>query len=413
LEANQKTGTIFICLLVVIAFLDEVLTFKAGEVFITPLKVFSVYAFILYLSKIQEIRRTKKPVLFISFRFLYSYVIISLIISGFYNGISLSMFERAFHFFSSLIIINLIYDFLLKKQINFRIMVDILIWIFYVELAVSMLEVIYQRPLINVGIVELSKLRIRGFHADRVFLAEYLFVGLMLLYIKKANIFWFLGIAFLCVVVTASSGSNTALVLIAIGGLYVLYNIKKMWLRVILMGLCVVGVVSISLIRQATLSESDLIEIQKRQEMYYSDVDGTSNWRLFATTELINDFISNPTLFGNGYESSQDFLEKKSGKFMKVKAHNILSVLYDYGVIGFVLLSILTYTLSKSAIILFLRKKPDIIVQLGFMFAILLLSRFFLYYQTTIVWTYMMGIPFVAYAMYIHHFRKNALNVRK
>lgn len=396
---NINFQTRFLILFIVLAFLEEVMTFQIGSVFFTPIKAFSIFAVGCYLNKKSNLSRKEAYNNGVrkGFTLLYSYILISIIFSILSGTTSLGGgLERFFHFFSSLIIIDLLILYLSLNKIDISKVIQLLLVIFYIELFVSFSEVVLQRPLIKLGIVDLSPLKIRGFHGDRIYLAEYLSLGWFLLYItnKSKLTLGFFGLVSFIVIV--ASGSNTAILLFLIVSVYIIYSIKSKVLKIFLLSLAIISSSLFNVIRNEFLSEADLNEIERRNEMYYEEeISESTNWRLFAIVQIWDEFLSNPTIFGNGYEASSNFLEKKSNFLYRMKPHNIISVLYDYGICGMLFAVILLFGLLKNILKMLVIKHRSNLSHLSFIFSALVLSRLLFYYHTTIVWVYIVGIAFI------------------
>lgn len=396
---NLNFETKFLIAFILIAFVDEVFTFDLGGVFFTPVKMFSVYSFFVFLNnrvfilnKNAYYDKVRK-----GFTLLYAYILIAIVFALASGGLSLGLIERFFHFLSSLIIIDLLVKYFLSNKINYEKVISAILIVYFIELTVSFVEVIIQRPLINLGVVGLSPLKIRGFHGDRIYLAEYISLGWFLYYVKNGQNLKLFLLGLLSFIVVIVSGSNTATVLFAIVGCYFAYSLRSIFLKVVLIILAILAASTYSFFRAEFLSESDLAQISKRNEMYYEGgADETSNWRLFAIYEIWDDFVENPTLLGHGYEESSRFLEIRSNYLFLMKPHNIVSVLYDYGLIGGVLALILIIGLIKNAIKMTIIKNKTLLTHLSFIFSVLILSRLFLYYHTTIVWVYIVGVAIIA-----------------
>lgn len=399
---NLTFGTKFIITFIVFAFFDEVLTLEVGSVFFTPVKLFSLFATVLYFLQLKN--NVRKDAYSsqsrLGFTFLYLYILLSImfaIVGG--DGSIGSLAERFFHFSSALIIIDLCIGYFVNGRTQLDKIITCLIVIFYIEVAAASIEVIRGQPLINFGIVGKSPLKIRGFHADRIYLAEYLALGWFLMYISKSSYIKLIFFGVISFVLALASGSNTAIILFAMVGIYIAYSIKNTALKMSLIVLALVFSFSFSLIRSSILDDYELAKIKQRDEMYYeAEVSANSNWRLWAIYEILENVIQSPSLIGNGYDSSTSFLEQKSGYLYRMKAHNVVSVFYDYGIVGFICSVILFIGLTKNLIRNMVNKNRDLLSHLAFIFSVLILSRFLFYYHTTIVWVYVVGIALIVAA---------------
>ncbi|TYP94609.1 O-antigen ligase-like membrane protein [Sphingobacterium allocomposti] len=395
-DANFET--VFVIVFILTAFLDEVFTIQIGSVFFTPLKGFSVFATLVYLSRITGNVRlnaydssTRK-----GFTLLYLYILTAIVFSLVQGGAIGGLLERFFHFLSSLIIIDLLISYIKRNKVNLTAIINTLLLVYYIELIVAFGEVLLQRPLINVGIVNLSPLKIRGFHGDRIFLAEYLSMGLFLYFHKNGINLKLLALGVISFIIVIVSGSNTAIILFAVVGAYIAYSLKNKTLKVVLIIMAFLGASTFSVLRSKFLSDADQVQIEKRNAMYYSGgSNADANWRLFAITEIWDNFLSEPTVFGHGYESSSDFLELKSNYLYKMKPHNIISVLYDYGAIGGLFAGVTLIGLFTTAYNMFRIKRRDTLTALSFIFSVLMISRLLFYYHTTIVWIFIFGVAII------------------
>ncbi|MDR0261939.1 MAG: O-antigen ligase family protein [Sphingobacterium sp.] len=393
--------TSFLIAFIIIAFLDEVLTIRVGPIFFTPLKAYSLLSLFVYLKdSILKIRKSSyQNKVRSGFTLLYIYILISIIFSVLQGGAVGGLIERFFHFFSSLIIIDLFVKYIINKKVDLEKVINVLLSIYFIELTVTFLEAVLQRPLINLGVVNLSPLKIRGFHGDRIYLAEYLPLGWFLFYIKHGISYKSVllgGITFFVIIL---SGSNTAILLFLLVAIYITYSLKNTVTKIFIIFISLLASLSLNYLRSKFLDDTDQMVIQKRNEMYYeSDVDAKSNWRLFAISTIWEDFVSSPTIFGHGYEGSEKFLERKSGYLYKMKPHNIISVLYDYGFIGGIFAIILLWGLVKNTIKTLRINNRTTLSHLSFIFSILILARLLFYYHTTVVWVYILGIAIIVAA---------------
>ncbi|WP_299626077.1 hypothetical protein [uncultured Tenacibaculum sp.] len=382
------------------AFFDEVLTFELGSIFITPLKLFSIILIFFYPKMgLKNIVRAPKILKF--YIYLHLFILVHVFLAFYTGDLRFSTFlDRLIHIITAMLALLIIYNSFEKNKIDISQLQKVFLWVFSIEVLILFFEILTGRPFFTHGIVGNSPLEVRGFHADRIFLSEYIFIGNMILFsILKSKIIKYT-VFFLSMAIVISSDSNTGVLLLS--SCFLFYFLKdkvNLGLKVISVTFFFVLFTQISFIQKKLLSEDALIKSQERFEGYFGENMSQDNWRLYSAITLIENLKDKPTVLGEGFGANARFLSRKAFLDKELSAHSVLSIIYDYGLIGMFFICLIVFLLIKNIISISrinMIKENRNYLMFFFMFNLLIFSRFILYYQTTIVWIYVIGIAMIS-----------------
>jgi hypothetical protein len=146
-------------------------------------------------------------------------------------------------------------------------------------------------------------------------------------------------------------------------------------------------------------------------ESYYTNAS-EENWRFISSLALIKEVISNPTIFGHGFLANAIFLKDVNYYYSRSKygiskttdkentSHTFVSIIYDQGILGLVVLS--TFLIKLLILVLKLYRNRiynlgtnyNLILKITLILSILVLLRFTFYYHTINHWHYLILVIF-------------------
>ena len=407
--------TIALVILPLATLFNDALTYRVGSIFVTPYKLALILsATLLFQSFLSFFSKKNKILSSISILFIcYCLLLIS---SIFYSG-SLSISQRVnyFLFISCEIIIIIGFSNKLKYvDINRLIesFIRVIIVIFFLSLILSTAQLIFSDQLIYTGLFASRKITyaITGFNIERLFLCEFLIIGLAIIifkkkYLKSIRLILLLWVGFLITYSSSFTG------IIGFIGLMFIISKKINLKSSLYYSLILIPFFIFLNLNSVELFKSKLSFNEQKFESYTLNASD-ENWRLISSTALLKEIISNPTFLGHGYLSSAIFLKDVNyyysrNKYGKSKAtdkantsHTFISVIYDQGILGFILIIIFVYKLLKLILKLYRNNKHshdtyyNLILKVTFVLSILVLLRFSFYYHTINHWHYLVLIVF-------------------
>lgn len=414
---NLKLSKTLLALLVlpIAALLNDALTYKLGSIFLTPYKLALILSTILLFQPFLLIFSKKK--------FIYSNITIYfvcycllLICSIFYSSnLAISQKVNYFLFITCEIIIIIGLSNKLKYvDINRLIesFIRVIIGIFFLSLILSTAQLIFSDQLIYTGLFASRKITyaITGFNIERLFLCEFLIIGLAMImfkkkYLKSIRLILLIWVGFLILYSGSFTGTLGFLGLVLL--LIRSFKLKSSlyYLVILIPFVYLVSTnLELSLERKATSNE-------KKFESYFLNAS-EENWRLVSSIALLDDVVSNPTFLGHGYLSSSRFLKDTFYYYSRDKygednatdkantSHTFVSVIYDQGILGFILIIIFVFKLLKLILKLYRNNKHshdtyyNLILKVTYVLSILVLLRFSFYYHTINHWHYLVLIVF-------------------
>ena len=397
------------------ALLNDAFTFKLGSIFVTPYKLALLLSVVFLFESFLFFYQKKQKYLSSISVFFIGYCLL-ILISVFYSGaLAISQKINYFLFISSEIIIIIGLTYKLQNVNISRIInsfIKIVLVIFFSSLVLSTSQLIFKDQVIYTGLFASRKIiyAITGFNIERLFLSEFLTFGLAMImftnkYSKKSRLILFIWVGFLIVY----SGSFTGI--LGFLGLTMIL-IKRINFKSFLFLLIII--IPFFLFNKIDLGESVNSKLSfnnAKFESYYTNAS-EENWRLISSLALIKEVISNPTIFGHGFLSNAIFLKDvnyfySKSKYGKSKAtdkentsHTFVSVIYDQGILGLVVL--LTFLIKLLILVLKLYRNRmynlgtnyNLILKITLILSILVLLRFTFYYHSINHWHYLILVVF-------------------
>ena len=397
------------------ALLNDAFTFKLGSIFVTPYKLALLLSVVFLFESFLFFYKKKQKYLSSISVFFIGYCLL-ILISVFYSGaLAISQKINYFLFISSEIIIIIGLTYKLQNVNISRIInsfIKIVLVIFFSSLVLSTAQLIFKDQIIYTGLFASRKIiyAITGFNIERLFLSEFLTFGLAMImftnkYSKKSRLILFIWVGFLIVY----SGSFTGI--LGFLGLTMIL-IKRINFKSFLFLLIII--IPFFLFNKIDLGESINSKLsfnEAKFESYYTNAS-EENWRFISSLALIKEVISNPTIFGHGFLSNAIFLKDVNyfysiSKYGKSKAtdkentsHTFVSVIYDQGILGLVVL--LTFLIKLLILVLKLYRNRmynlgtnyNLILKITLILSILVLLRFTFYYHSINHWHYLILVVF-------------------
>lgn len=394
------------------ALLNDILIIELGGIFISVYKVMLIISAILFfnpfLFSISDKNHRGNSNITIWFILYCAFLIFSVFYS---SGLSIMQKLNYLIFLSCEVIIVLGVSYKIKNTDRQRLMKSFkttLLIIFFASLFLSTAQLVFRDQILYLGLFSSRKITyaITGFNIERLFLSEFLTFGIAIIlvhnifkgFIRSILVVW-------VILLILISGSFTG-VLGIIGSMFIIYrtrlNIKRVLYPLLLLPLLLLLLQKVS----TTSVVSTRLESSDEKLDSYLFNASTKNWRLISSLALIQEITENPTLIGHGYMSSKYFLKNvnyiySANKYGIDKAqdkentsHTFITILYDQGLIGFIIFSIFFYQILKLGLKLFFRidkklfSNPEVL--LTKIFIILVMLRFMFYYHTLNHWHYLL-----------------------
>ena len=375
--------TIALLILPLAALFNDALTYRVGSIFVTPYKLALILsATLLFQSFLSFFSKKNKVLSNISVCFI-SYCLLSCKLK--YVNIS--------SFFDSFIKVILI--------------------IFFLSMFLSSAQLIFKDQLIYTGLFASRKITyaITGFNIERLFLSEFLILGLAMImfknkYSKSIRLILLIWVGFLIVYSGSFTGILGFLALMFI--IFKKINFKSsFYYSLILIPFLILSNIDLGESFKSKLSFND-----KKFESYFTNAS-EENWRLISSLALLEDVISNPTFLGNGFLSNALFLKDVNyyysiNKYGKSKvtdkantSHTFVSVIYDQGIIGFIIIIIFVISVLNLFLKLYRKSKYvfdinySLILKITLVLSVLVLLRFTFYYHAINHWHYLVLLIFI------------------
>jgi len=277
----------------------------------------------------------------------------------------------------------------------------------------SSAQLIFKDQLIYTGLFASRKITyaITGFNIERLFLSEFLILGLAMImfknkYSKSIRLILLIWVGFLIVYSGSFTGILGFLALMFI--IFKKINFKSsFYYSLILIPFLILSNIDLGESFKSKLSFND-----KKFESYFTNAS-EENWRLISSLALLEDVISNPTFLGNGFLSNALFLKDVNyyysiNKYGKSKvtdkantSHTFVSVIYDQGIIGFIIIIIFVISVLNLFLKLYRKSKYvfdinySLILKITLVLSVLVLLRFTFYYHAINHWHYLVLLIFI------------------
>lgn len=426
-------ASLILVLIPISQILEDLLVFKVGPVFFTPIKLVLLvggFTFIKYLHpRFISSMKIGSPIL----RLFFLFTLVQIFSITYANGLTVSQKINYFLFnLSSLVIIYGLSKLFLKTDYryfhnNFSLTIK---YIFIFSLIFSTIQLLFNDQLLhNIGSFKGSRgsLGVVGFNYERLFLCEFLTLGYGILLLQNANKIIsfkiiFLGIWVLSIIIATDSFTGI------LGFCCIISCLPKMKLRYML-ALFLVIAINLFLVMPVVKSEiftTEQLRVREYRIQSYFQNYKTDNWRFISTLAVISDVINNPSYFGRGYKENESYLSSfydqylftkfgKEGKEKKkISTHSFFSIIYDQGVIGFLIFGMLVFSMIRNSIIFYFAKVSNhfefMIYRLSCLLASLTILRFIFYYHTIHKWHYLVAIIFLNTSYHIYQSAKRVSN---
>ena len=395
--------------------LNDALMYEVGSIYLTPYKVVLLLSAVLLFKSFLSFSQAQEKILSSISVFFIGYSLVTLASVFYSGGLAISQKINYCLFISCEIIIVIGLTCKLQKVNISRVIgsfIKTILVIFFSSLVLATMQVIFDDQLIYTGLLASRKITyaITGFNIERLFLSEYLIVGMAMIiftkrYTEKSRYILFIWTGFLVVY----SGSFTGILGFLGLTMILIRNINfKSFLFLSFI------VLPVLILVKNTVGESlnfNLSQQEEKFDSYYTNAS-EENWRLISSLALIKDAISSPTIFGHGYLSNAIFLKDVHYRYSKSKfgeskasdkentSHTFLSVVYDQGVLGLVIL--LAFLIKLLILVLKLYRNriynlgatDNLIAKITLILCILVFLRFAFYYHTINHWHYLILVIF-------------------
>lgn len=421
----------FLALLPICQILETFVSIEIFNVFLTPLRIWFLSGLtisIKYLhpkSLLQFIENSKVHLAFFTFCILN-------IFSIFHSEKSLSTAIFYFGIWLSVITISIRYN-TNKSETSFNVkkVINTLKFAFWVDISAASLQIIFRDHIFYrlgiFGTISESLVKVRvgdttpysqfvtGLHIERLFLCEFLLIGLVIFIFRDNNIALKILLVLWVGLIIITTGSLTGLV-----GFFLLITIYVLQSLSNLMRWCFISLIPLLLIISTIQIDSRNSKVLL--EKIYGDKKAasittesrSSNWRFVSSLHLIEQLSFNHHLIlGNGFRSHEQLMPdiwvaynqaKQRKNYVESKAmsvHSMLSVLYDQGLIAFIsLVALLFLWISFTPSINFSSK--DILYNKLFQCFLLITSlRFLFYYHSSPRFSLILCMIFFIYLKHI------------
>jgi hypothetical protein len=253
-----------------------------------------------------------------------------------------------------------------------------------------------------------------GFNLERLFLCEFLNLGLASVLLERGHGSRKAIIVVWTVVIVAATKSFTGL--LGLGLVAIVMSSRRLHYVAILGAVAVIfGVVLRPAFTEIVYSPAELEYLEYRYRTNIEDYQ-ESNWRYLSSVLLVREALETPTLLGHGYKENERFLREpyedyyyaKHGRRDKeerrLSSHTLLSVLYDQGLVGFgVFVAGVMLAGVQSARLLVLRNvdaQHRALILLSVVLAGLMVLRILFYYHSLYRWHFLVAAVFLNTAWY-------------
>lgn len=398
---------LILMLLPVAAFFRDVIILDIGIFFLTTVKVSLLIAGLLLLKycHVEHLIRNNSVLNLVSLFALHNVTIIASIFYSPHLSMSQIINYSFVNFFSLIIVIccsklmveeNYVYA--LKKFMT------VLTSLFFIELIISIFQAITGKGLIrNVGIIPANiGYAVSGFHYERLFMCEFLIIGLAVILLRKRFSYFIEIFLTICVVaVIYLSDSFTGRIAL----LSLLFVFKKINAKIIFLLIFLIITVSMGILpflNKHFINPSEHILRNQKIQKYFTG-HGQENFRVVTTLALIKNFINAPTIIGHGYKENEHYLGSimheiyPSAKSKNISSHTFISILYDQGTFGFIIFIFMCLSIFVCSFKVYRKSKKVeddsifIMSRLSLIFTFLMSLRFLLYYHAIHHWHFLMS----------------------
>lgn len=357
--------------------------------------------------------------------FLYQMFLVLQLFSIFLSN-HLSMSQRMNYTFLNLAIIVIILGLSwelsqIQPQIIVKKLNTALELVFWLSIVMGTAQLILRNPIINgMGIIpDNLSYYITGFNYERLFLSEFLTLGITSISVSKNKytgkiLFILMGWTFLLILL-----SNSYTGLIGLVGALIISSRRYARRVLILLPLSIM----ISFLSSYIVTDTELLNREEKTKRYIENYD-VSNWRYISSISLIREFIRKPTIFGNGYKSNEVHLAPLFDKYYYRKhnrylsehknnsSHTLISILFDQGAIGMItFISFLVLAVKTILWLLTIKKRvftantENALIILTSVFMWLMIMRYLFYYHTLQHWFYIIAIVLLNVSYFYFHFQ--------
>ena len=407
---NKYNSIIYILIfLPICTFVNDLIIIDLNFIKLQPLDFYTIFIFSLFPFFIFRIPR-KNHFLVISFLFFLLFLMISIILSSESTNFKI---KKIIDIFSIILFVIIFLDFLFFQNNNYFIsfmqkLKKISIFIFFFSIVFGLLQIYFDDALINFGTFKnINRTGIvSGINYERLFFCEFLVIGISLILRNTTmNNFFKLFLLIITFILILMSGSVSGL--ISLLAILIIFNFRIKNIIFIFLTL----LISLFFIYNL-LDKTNTINFEKNKNQYngfertfdkiinYNE----SNWRYVGSKVIFDEFLTNPTLFGNGYRASTLLLSEHYFSFYlqkhsrdiglkSVNSHTFFDIIYDQGIFGF--LSFIIYFLffirAFSRVLKFINFKNfdtnmSIFMTLTITLSIITIVRYFIYFHSTIWW---------------------------
>ena len=421
ISKSVKWGSRILVGLPVAQVLEDIFIFEVGPFFFTPIK------FVLLLGGLtlfkythpDLIARSKigSPVLSLFFLYLTIQSI-----SVFYasNLTILQKINYSLFNIATLVIVYALSRFMVKNDYQYLINIfsKTIKIIFYSSLLFATAQLLLKDQIFNnIGSFPSSNSEyVSGFNFERLFLCEFLTLGLAIIllqnpkqYFKKLILFFWV---FAIIYATKSFTGMLGFTLL----LLVIHRLNPLrFLSILLLG-GITYIYLVPILQSELFTEAE----NKNKEFRFKKITDfeTDSWRYVSSIHLLSEVLDDPTVFGHGYKENEPFLQdvwrryvlqrygKSDTEIKNMSTHTSLSVLYDQGIIGFLIVLLVLTTLFKYCHKFYFLKNINpfslYIFRITTILSGLMALRFIFYYHSIHRWHFLVAIIFLNASYYLY-----------
>jgi hypothetical protein len=403
---------------------EDILLFPMGPIFFTPMK------FVLFSGCFILIKGLHPRVL-LKKKFIYAplnYFLITLFIQtlSIYYASGLTFSQKLNYYlinFSTLTIVLCLSKIMICGGAVFlsKSFIKISKKIFFSCLVLSSAQMIFRDQLIyNIGNFDNDiGMDIVGFNIERLFLCEFLVIGYSIILLQNSknplNMRTILfGVLVFLIIFLSDSKSGL------LGFLFIVFAIPKINFRNIvkIVPVVILIIFFIKPFLNNTFMSQEELDIRNRKNKSYFVNYKTENWRFLSSLSLLSEVYNNPTLLGRGYKQNEVFLSALHDNYMilkynkkyqekkNVSSHTFFSILYDQGILGFLIYLIMLINYSYFCIKFLLCKYENFysffILRITCILTGLMMIRFLFYYHTVYRWHFLILFVFMNYSYQLY-----------
>jgi hypothetical protein len=254
-----------------------------------------------------------------------------------------------------------------------------------------------------------------GFNWERLFLCEFLTLGLASGLMERGHMLRKAALAAWTFVIVLASGSTTGLLGL---GLVALVTRRVRFHSMVTLGAlgAMMYLLVVPAVRTHVFTPNELEREGYRYEANIGNYE-ENNWRYWSTARLVVEGLHRPTMFGQGYKENEEFLSEPYAEFYLNKhgrqdreqrhmsSHTIVSVMYDQGIVGIVVVTTVLCMAGVYCLRLLSFRTVDAqthaLVRLAVILTGLMLLRMVFYYHSLYRWHFLVAAAFLNAAWYV------------